>query len=86
MSKRLPLLEPEMLALLMGKGTMETDRLRYPLRYWSGGAVMTGINRRRGSGDAETQARVVVCLASRSLPEGCGIVGALMEVGERSTV
>lgn len=77
------LLEPEMLALLMGKGTMETDRLRFiPCDTASGGAVMTGIEIDGvAAGDAETQARAVVCLASRSLPEGCGaIVGsALME-------
>ena len=77
------LLEPEMMALLMGKGTMETDRLRFiPCDTASGGAVMTGIEIDSvTAADAAAHARAVVCLANRPLPEGCGaIIGsALME-------
>ncbi len=70
------LLEPALLALLLGHGTRETDRLRFvPCDTANGGSVFCGIEIDRVAlKGGSAVARAVVCLSRRPLADGCGAV------------
>jgi stage II sporulation protein GA (sporulation sigma-E factor processing peptidase) len=70
------LLEPTLLALLLGCGATETDRLRFvPCDTASGGGVFCGIEIDRAAlNGAPGGTRAVVCLSRRPLVDGCGAV------------